>query len=365
MSLQVGIVGLPNVGKSCIFNALTQAGARVANFPFCTVDPNHGIVPLPDGRLDELVGLLSPPKVTPATLEVVDIAGLVEGAHRGEGLGNQFLANIREVDALLHVLRCFGGEVTHVAGEVDPRRDLDIVELELQLADLDVVERRLDKITHEAQVGVKEARAQQGPLRRFAEALQAGTPLRDLQRDETEAQMARQLGLLTDKPVLYVANCDEQQARAADDTLSQLRERLSSSGDSMMELSAQLESEIAELDEADERAMFLADLGLEEPGLDRLARHAYALLGLITFYTFAGGKELRAWPVPRDTLAPQAAGTIHTDFERGFIRAEVVPFEDFVSCGGEAAARARGLLRSEGKDYRVQDGDVVHFRFNV
>jgi ribosome-binding ATPase YchF (GTP1/OBG family) len=284
MSLQVGIVGLPNVGKSCIFNALTQAGARVENFPFCTVDPNHGIVPLPDRRLDELVALLSPPKVTPATLEVVDIAGLVEGAHRGEGLGNQFLGNLREVDALLHVLRCFGGEVTHVAGEIDPLQDLEIVDLELQLADLGVVERRLDKIAHEAQVGVKEARAQQAPMGRFAEALRAGTPLRQLQLDGSDTQMARHLG-----------------------------------------------TQIGQLDDVEERAIFLADLGLQEPGLDRLARHAYGLLGLITFYTFVGGKELRAWSVPKNSPAPKAAGAIHTDFERGFIRAEVLSFEDFVS----------------------------------
>jgi GTP-binding protein YchF len=326
MSLQVGIVGLPNVGKSCIFNALTQAGARV---------------------------------------EVVDIAGLVEGAHRGEGLGNQFLGNLREVDALLHVLRCFGGEVTHVAGEIDPLQDLEIVDLELQLADLGVVERRLDKIAHEAQVGVKEARAQQAPMGRFAEALRAGTPLRQLQLDGSDTQMARHLGLLTDKPVLVVANCDEQQIRDGDDTLSQLSEGLSASGVEMMALAAQLESEIGQLDDVEERAIFLADLGLQEPGLDRLARHAYGLLGLITFYTFVGGKELRAWSVPKNSPAPKAAGAIHTDLERGFIRAEVLSFEDFVGCGGEAAARGRGLLRSEGKDYRVQDGDVVHFRFNV
>ncbi|MBW2455658.1 MAG: redox-regulated ATPase YchF [Deltaproteobacteria bacterium] len=365
MSLKVGIVGLPNVGKSCIFNALTQAGARVANFPFCTVDPNHGIVPLPDPRLAQLVDLLSPPTVTPATLEVVDIAGLVKGAHLGEGLGNQFLANIREVDALLHVLRCFAGEVTHVSGQIDPQTDLDVVELELQLADLAAVEQRQDKIAHEAQVGVKEARAQQAPLQRFAEALQGATALRGLELDEADRQQARELGLLTDKPVLYVANCDERQIRDADDILAGLRQRLSASGDALLELQAELESEIAQLDEAEERAMFLADLGVQEPGLDRLTRAAYDLLGLITFYTFVGGKELRAWSVPRDTPAPRAAGRIHTDFERGFIRAEVTAFDDFVSSGGEAVARKAGLLRSEGKDYLVQDGDVVHFRFNL
>jgi GTP-binding protein YchF len=365
MSLKVGIVGLPNVGKSCIFNALTQAGAKVENFPFCTIEPNHGIVPLPDRRLDELVRQLSPPTVTPATLEVVDIAGLVAGAHQGEGLGNQFLANIREVDAVLHVVRCFAGDVAHVAGEVDPVRDLDVVELELQLADLGSVERRLEKIEREAKVGVKEAKAEQPLLARLAEALRAGTSLRQIDLSGPELELAGTLGLLTHKPVLYVANCDEGQIREGDAVLEALRGRLAESGQSPFELVAELEAEIAALDDPDERAMFLSDLGLEEPGLDRLAQHAYSLLGLISFYTFVGGKELRAWSVPKGTSAPKAAGKIHTDFERGFIRAEVVSFDDFVQCGGEAGARDKGLLRSEGKDYLIADGDVVHFRFNV
>jgi len=365
MSLRVGIVGLPNVGKSCIFNALTRAGARVENFPFCTIEPNHGIVPLPDQRLDELTRMLSPPKITPATLEVVDIAGLVAGAHKGEGLGNQFLANIREVDAVLHVLRCFGGAVAHVSGEVDPVRDLDVVEIELQLADLGSVERRLEKIAREALVGVKEARAEQPLLDRLAEALRAGRSLRRLELAEAELALAGSLGLLTPKPVLYVANCDEAQVRDGDAVLEGLRARMKDAGDSVLELVAELEAEIATLDDPDERAMFLSDLGQEEPGLHRLARHAYAALGLITFYTFVGGKELRAWSVPRGTFAPHAAGRIHSDFERGFIRAEVVAFDDFVGSGGEAAARERGLLRSEGKEYLIADGDVVHIRFNV
>lgn len=365
MSLRAGIVGLPNVGKSAIFNALTRAGARVENFPFCTIEPNHGIVPLPDRRLEQLTVLLGPPKVTPATLEVVDIAGLVAGAHQGEGLGNQFLANIREVDALLHVLRCFGGEVAHVEGEVDPVRDLDIVETELQLADLASAERRLDKIEREAKVGVKQARLEQPVLARLAEGLRAGTSLRRLDLGSAERSLADELGLLTHKPVLHVANCDEPQIRQPDALLAGLRARLAASGDRGLELVAELEAEIAALDDPDERALFLDDLGLAEPGLERLAREAYALLDLITFYTFAGGKELRAWSVPRGSPAPRAAGRIHSDFERGFIRAEVASFDDFLRAGGEASARDRGLLRSEGKDYLIADGDVVHFRFNV
>ncbi|PIE17327.1 MAG: redox-regulated ATPase YchF [Proteobacteria bacterium] len=366
MSLNVGVVGLPNVGKSTIFNALTRAGARVENFPFCTVDPNHGVVPVPDGRLEALAQLLEPPKLTPATLDIVDIAGLVRGAHKGEGLGNQFLGHIRAVDAVLHVVRCFGGDTVHVDGDVDPVRDLEIVELELTLADLETVERRLVKLDKEAKGGVKEAKAQWPVVRRFAEALRADTQLRRLDLDEYEVAVARELGLITAKPVLYVANVDDSQLGDDDDPMvGALRAHLEATGDRWIALAAQLEAEISQLDDPEDRALFLADMGLEEPGLDRLARAAYGLLGLITFYTFAGGKELRAWALRDGTHAPRAAGKIHSDMERGFIRAEVCPAATFLKLGSEAAVRSKGLLRSEGKDYALADGDVVHFKFAV
>jgi hypothetical protein len=365
MSTHAGIVGLPNVGKSTVFNTLTGAGARVENYPFCTIDPHHGIVPLPDRRLDELSRMLRPPKVIPATLEVVDIAGLVRGAHQGDGLGNQFLGHIRTVDALLHVLRCFGGEVAHVDGAVDPVRDLEVVELELALADLETVERQLEKVTREVSLGVKTAKDQPPILEGMAAALREGRPLRQLDLDEGGHALARQLGLLTAKPVLLVANVDEAQIRRADAVLEALRAYVARTGAKLVELCGAMEMEIAILEDPEEQALFLADLGVEETGLSHLAREAYALLGLITFYTFVGGSELRAWPIPHGTLAPAAAGRIHTDFERGFIRAEVASFEDFLHHGGEAGVRAKGHLRSEGKDYAIRDGDVVHFRFNV
>jgi GTP-binding protein YchF len=365
MSLTTGIVGLPNVGKSTIFNALTCAGARVESFPFCTIEPNHGIVPVPDRRLNALMDLLSPPKVTPATLEVVDIAGLVKGAHKGEGLGNQFLGHVRAVDAVLHVLRCFGGEVAHVDGSVDAIRDRAVVELELAMADLDIVERRLEKSRKEARVGLEGAANLATRLERFEEALGSGRPLRDLDLDDPDRQLARELGLLTAMPVLYVVNVDEEARESADGPLAALREHLAADGVRWIELLADMEAEIAELDDPEEQALFREDLGLAETSLDVLAREAYALLGLISFYTFVGGKELRAWSIPEGTTAPGAAGRIHTDFERGFIRAEVASVDTYLEHGGEAGVRAAGLLRSEGKDYLVRDGDVVRFRFNV
>ncbi len=365
MSLNVGVVGLPNVGKSTIFNALTRAGARVENFPFCTVDPNHGVVPVPDGRLEALAAMLEPPKLTPATLDIVDIAGLVKGAHRGEGLGNQFLGHIRAVDAVLHVVRCFAGDTVHVDGSVDPVRDLEVVELELILADLETVERRLLKVEKEAKGGVKAAKVQWPVVERFAVALREGTQLRRLELAPHEVAIARELGLITAKPVLYVANVDDSQLTDAEDPLvGALAAHLTANDDRWIVLAAQLEDEIAQLDDPEDRALFLTDMGLEEPGLDRLARAAYALLGLITFYTFAGGKELRAWALRAGTHAPQAAGKIHSDMERGFIRAEVCPAATFLELGSEAAVRHKGLLSSEGKEYSIADGDVVHFRFS-
>ncbi len=364
MSLNAGIVGLPNVGKSTIFNALTRAGAKVENFPFCTIEPNHGIVPVPDERLTTLARLVEARKVTPATLEVVDIAGLVRGAHKGEGLGNQFLGQIREVDAIIHVLRCFKGEVAHVDGSIDPIRDKEAIELELALADLETVQRRQEKLARELKVGLKGAKEQAPILERFRETLEQGRALRSLELDDKERELTRAFGLLTAKPVLYVANVDEDQLREPDRVLEALRERLAADGEVWVELTGEMEMEIASLDDPEEQAMFLADLGLDEPGLDRVVRKSYEMLGLITFYT-AGEKETRAWAIKRGTTAPKAAGKIHTDFEKGFIRAEVIRYDDYVRLGSEAAVREQGLMRLEGKEYVIQDGDVVHFRFNV
>ncbi len=365
MSLAVGLVGLPNVGKSTVFNALTRAGARVENYPFCTIDPNHGVVPVPDPRLGALVELLNPPKTVPATVDVVDIAGLVRGAHAGEGLGNQFLGHVRKGDALIHVLRCFGGEVAHVDGTVDPVRDLDVVDLELALADLQSVTKRVDKVRREAKSGAKAARTEMQRLLELSSALEAGQPLRRVALSPGALTEAAELNLLTIKPVLYLGNVDEDQLDGTSGPAAALAAHLAHTGDPLLLLYADMEMEIAQLDDPEERQMFLDDLGLTETGLDRLTRAAYDLLGLLTFYTFVGGKELRAWAVPTGTTAPKAAGRIHTDFERGFIRAEVASTQEFLSLGSEAAVRDAGRLRSEGKEYVVQDGDVVHFRFNV
>jgi GTP-binding protein YchF len=363
MALRCGIVGLPNVGKSTLFNALTSASVPAENYPFCTIEPNAGVVAVPDARLAALDAIVHSARVIPATVELVDIAGLVRGASKGEGLGNQFLAHIRETNAIALVLRCFEDpDVTHVDGSIDPLRDAATIETELALADLDTVERRMERVRRSAKTPGKEgeaARAELELLERLSAHLSAGEAARTLAVPDDVQAVFHDLHLLTAKPVLYVANVDEAgltKSAAAEAVESYAAER----GAGAIRLCAKLEAELAEL-APEEKAVFLAELGLEEPGLDRLARAAYALLDLVTFLT-AGPKEVRAWTVRRGTRAPEAAGTIHSDFERTFIRAEVIPFDDYVACGGEAGARAKGKLRVEGKEYVVQDGDVLHFR---
>lgn len=370
MGLSIGIVGLPNVGKSTLFNAITAAGAEAANYPFCTIEPNVGVVPLRDPRLDKLAEMYRPQQVVYATVQFVDIAGLVAGASKGEGLGNRFLANIREADAIAHVVRCFtDGDVVHVNGTVDPRRDIETINLELALADLETVQRRLERAERTAKSGDPKAKAEVALLQRLQEALNAGRAARTVELDTEEQAIVKGLHLLTMKPVMYVANVSEEDLAAVlldplgHPLYRQVLEEAAKEGARVVPVSARIEAELAEL-APEEKMSFLAELGLKESGLDRLVRAGFDLLGLMTYFT-AGPKEVRAWTIPKGTKAPQAAGVIHSDFERGFIRAEVISYEDLIRVGSEKAARELGLIRLEGKDYVVQDGDVCHFRFNV
>ncbi|MGB1268902.1 MAG: redox-regulated ATPase YchF [Flavobacteriaceae bacterium] len=363
--MKAGIVGLPNVGKSTLFNCLSNAKAQSANFPFCTIEPNVGVVNVPDSRIAKLESMVNPERVMPATVEIVDIAGLVKGASKGEGLGNKFLANIRECDAIIHVLRCFDNDnIVHVDTSVDPIRDKETIDFELQLKDLESVEKRLEKVNRAAKTGNKEAVLEQATLLRLKDVLESGASVRSMSFNEKEQVLVDEFQMLTAKPVLYVCNVDEASAKSGNAYVERVREAVKDEGAEIIVLAVATESDIAELEDYDEQQIFLEDIGLEEPGAARLIRSAYKLLNLQTYFT-VGVKEVRAWTVFIGATAPQAAGVIHTDFEKGFIRAEVMQYDTFVELGSEAKVKEAGKLGVEGKEYVVKDGDIMHFRFNV